>query len=201
MQTINSLENRVGTLEKNLTSEQVAEMGRGIIDRFFDKEISEEEVEKQIKEFVDRYVNPMDHNTWVKYILKKNELEEDRWAYTYFKEVVVSLDFKIAFFQQCLALICALQSHEDYITSLHGSIPGFKEAWVKHCKEHPEDKRTEVNLKRRLKEFYESEDPGDFLDTISNLEKERADILNWEGWDKIGYPKPVSVFAETEESE
>jgi hypothetical protein len=130
----------------------------------------------------------MDYRTWVKFMLQKNELEQNRWAFTYFKEVVVSLGYKIAFLQQSLALIIAYQSHEDYISSIEASIQGFKEAWLKHCEKHPEDKYTEEMLRRRLERFYKL-DFGEFMEKISELEKERADILNWEGWDKMGYPK------------
>jgi hypothetical protein len=112
----------------------------------------------------------------------------------------VSLDYKIAFFQQSLALIIAYQSHEDYISSLEASIPEFKEAWFKHCEKHPEDKHTEEMLRRRLEIFYKL-DIGEFMDKLSELEKQREDILNWEGWEKMGYPKPSSVFEISPQSE
>lgn len=199
MQTTNSLEKRLKTMEKNLTGEQLARIWMDIMDKVFDKKMTEEEGNKEIERFMEAYT-PMDHNTWAEWVCKKHELEGNRLIYNYLKEYLVSLDYKIAFLQQSLALIIAYQDHEDYITTIQGSIPGFKEAWVKHCKEHPEDKRTEVNLKRRLKEIYEF-GVGTLLDTLSDLEKKRADFLNDpEIWDKINYPKPVSVFAGMEES-
>ena len=200
MPTLSSVEKRIGKLEKELTPEQIARMYMDIIDKLFAKEISTQEAEIEIERFKDLYVEPMDYRTWVKFMLQKNELEQNRWAYTYFKEVVVSLDYKIAFLQQSLALIIAYQSHEDYISSLEASIPGFKEAWLKHCEKHPEDKHTEEMLRRRLEIFYKL-DIGEFMDKMSELEKQKADILNWEGWDKMGYPKPTSVFDTSPQSE
>jgi hypothetical protein len=204
-----NLKNRIKTMEKDLTGEQLARIWMDTMDKVFDKKITAEEAEKEMELFMDTYT-PMGHNTWVDWVCKKHELETNRLLYEYFEEYLVSeyfeeylvsLDYKIAFLQQSLALIIAYQNHEDYITSLHASIPGFKEAWVKHCKEHPEDKRTEVELKGRLKEIYEF-GTGTLLDTLSNLEKKRADFLkDSEIWDKINYPKPVSIFAEMEESE
>jgi hypothetical protein len=182
-------------LEKELTPEQIARMYMDIIDKTFAKEISTQEAEIEIERFKDLYVEPMDYRTWVKFMLEKNELEQNRWAYTYFKEVVVSLDYKIAFFQQSLALIIAYQSHED------SSISGFKEAWTQHCKEHPEDKEMDEERKRHIERFKKL-DIGELLDKISELEKQRADILNWdEGWEKMGYPKPSSVFDTSPQSE
>ena len=195
-----SIDNRLRALEAELSPEEVAEIGKSIFDRVFNKELTTEEANEEIESFQKRYVDPMDYRTWVKFMLKKNELEENRWAYTYFKEVVVSLDYKIAFLQQSLALIIAYQSHEDYISSLEASIPGFKEAWLKHCEKHPEDKHTEEMLRRRLERFYKL-DIGEFMDKMSELEKQKEDILNWEGWEKMGYPKPSSVFEISPQSE
>ena len=195
-----NLKNRIRTMEKDLTGEQLARIWMDTMDKVFDKKITAEEAEKEMELFMDTYT-PMGHNTWVDWVCKKHELETNRLLYEYFEEYLVSLDYKIAFLQQSLALIIAYQNHEDYITNIEGSIPGFKKAWVKHCKEHPEDKRTEVELKGRLKEIYEF-GTGTLLDTLSNLEKKRADFLkDSEIWDKINYPKPVSIFAEMEESE
>ena len=186
-------------MEKELTGDDLARIWMEIIDNVFEKKITAEEGDKEIELFMDTYT-PMGHDTWVDWVCKKHELETNRLLYEHFSAYLDGLDYKIAFLQQSLALIIAYQDHEDYITTLEGSIPGFKKAWVKHCKEHPEDKETEVKQKGRLKKIYEF-GTGTLLDTLSNLEKQRADVLkDSEIWDNMNYPKPVSMFAEMEES-
>ena len=186
-------------MEKDLTGEQLARIWMDITDKVRDRKITMEEMDKEIELFMDTYT-PMDHNTWVDWVLKLHELEGNRWNHDYYSQRVLALDYQIAFLQQMLKLIVAYIDHEDYITSLHGSIPGFEEAWVKHCKEHPEDKEKEVEQKKRLKEFYEIFDTGVARNALSTMKKERAEITNSDAWDIIGYPKPVSIFAEMEES-
>ena len=197
------MEKRIGKLEKELTPEQIARMYMDLIDKLFAKEITTEEAENQIERFNELYVDPMDYRTWVKFMLQKNELEQNRWAFTYFKEVVMCIDYKIAWIQTLLALVGSYQVHEDYITFLHESIPGFNEALSEHYKEHPEDKHLVEEHKRRIEQAKRMEiGVCERMEKISELEKEREDILNWdEGWDKMGYPKPSSVFDTSLQSE
>ena len=189
-------------LEKELTPEQIARMYMDIIDKLFAKEISTQEAEIEIERFKDLYVEPMDYRTWVKFMLEKCELEQCRWGATYFKEALMCIDFKLAWLQTLMALVASYQVHEDYITFLHESIPGFNEALSEHYKEHPEDKYMVEEHKRRIEQAKRMEiGVSELMDKISELEKQRADILNWEGWAKMGYPKPTSVFDTSPQSE
>ena len=189
MPTISNVERRIESLEKELTPEQVARMYMDIIDKLFAKEISTQEAENQIECFKARYVEPMDYRTWVKFMLEKCELEQCRWGATYFKEALMCIDFKLAWLQTLMALVASYQVHEDYIRFLHESIPGFDKALSEHYKQHPEDMHMAEEHKRHL-ERIKKMDIGGFMDGLSELEKQKEDILNWEGWDKMGYPKP-----------
>jgi hypothetical protein len=55
-------------------------------------------------------------------------------------------------------------------------------------------------LRRRLEIFYKL-DIGEFMDKLSELEKQKEDILTWEGWAKMCYPKHTSVFDTPPQSE
>ena len=129
MPSRSNLEKRLRKMEKNLTPEEIAKIGISIIDRAFDKEITTEEADEQLEELKKLYLDPMDYNAWVKFRLKLGEFEHCRWGYSYFKNVVECIDFKIAYFHMLLLLRESCKSHEDCIRALQDSIPEFKPLW------------------------------------------------------------------------
>jgi len=165
--------------------------------RAFDKEITTEEADEQLEELKKRYLDPMDYHAWVKFRLKFGELGHCRWGYTYFKNVVECIDFKIAYIQMLLLLRESHKSHEDCIRALQDSIPEFKPLWEKHCEEHPEDKYSEESHKELPQRLVEI-DIGKLLDGLAELDRQKEEILNDEKlntiWDEMGYERLSSIF-------
>jgi hypothetical protein len=196
MQTKN-IERRIENLEGDLGPEQVATIYRDIVDKLFNKEISTEEANKEIELFIERYVDPMDHYTWVKFMLKKGELDHCRWGYEYFKTYLECLDFKKAYLQMFLLLIESQQAHAEFKHALQDAIPEFTERWEKYCEEHPEDKYHEEDQEDRAKRFIELP-VGELMIGLEVLEKQREEILNDdklnEIWDELGYERLSSIF-------
>lgn len=200
MPSRSNLEKRLKKMEKNLTPEEIAKIGISIIDRAFDKEITTEEADEQLEELKKRYLDPMDYHAWVKFRLKFGELGHCRWGYTYFKNVVECIDFKIAYIQMLLLLRESHKSHEDCIRAIQDSIPEFKPLWEKHCDEHPEAKYYEESHKELPQRLVEI-DIGKLLDGLAELDRQKEEILNDEKlntiWDEMGY-EPLSSVLETE---
>ena len=200
MPSRSNLEKRLKKMEKNLTPEEIAKIGISIIDRAFDKEITTEEADEQLEELKKRYLDPMDYHAWVKFRLKFGELGHCRWGYTYFKNVVECIDFKIAYIQMLLLLRESHKSHEDCIRAIQDSIPEFKPLGEKHCDEHPEAKYYEESHKELPQRLVEI-DIGKLLDGLAELDRQKEEILNDEKlntiWDEMGY-EPLSSVLETE---
>ncbi len=87
-----------------------------------------------------------------------------------------------------LAVIATLQTMDKYISEL--------------CEESADIKAIEERHATATEKLVKDVDIGELMDTLSMLEKERDELLDWdEGFEIMGYPKPTPGFDTSPQSE
>jgi hypothetical protein len=167
------LEKRIKELEGDLSPEDIAGLYREIIDQLFTKGISKEESDKLMDNFERVYIDSLDRETLIKVVNRMHQIQINRWAYTYFKSVLVSHEFKIHLIQTILALMVVNQKLEDANCEL------------KRC--NPDKVVIEDTSLKWIKKL----NVGELMDMIAETEADRKEILNDKNlWEQIGYNAP-----------
>jgi hypothetical protein len=170
------LEKRIKELEGDLSPEDIAGLYREIIDQLFTKGISKEESDKLIDNFdnFERvYIDSLDRETLIKVVNRMHQIQINRWAYTYFKSVLVSHEFKIHLIQNILALMVVNQKLEDA-----------------NCELRKYNQNKVVKEDQSLL-WIRKLDVGELMDMIAETEADREEILNDKNlWEQIGYNAP-----------
>lgn len=201
-----NLKKRVETLEKNLTPEQIAKIGNSIIEKTWDKLIlaspktSIEELKeidegfnKQMSEFVERYVDNLSIQDYIKYLKELHQLEVNKWGYEYFKLYLEDLETTTYYIASLVGLVeCAKTLHEFVNSDLR-----LKKDWDKHVKKHPAAKDNYefvryITSKTTVKHL---------LELQAKIYENRERFLNSDIWDTLGYAKPTSIFEISTQSE
>jgi hypothetical protein len=171
-----SLEKRIRVMEKDLTPDNIAAIYREIIDQLFTRGISKEESDKLMADFERVYIDTLDRETLIRVVNRMHKVEINRWAFTYFKSVLMSLELKISFIQNILALMVVNQKLEDANCEL------------KRCNPNKVIKE-DASLK-----WIKKLNVGELRDMIAETEGERKEIIEDENlWDNIGYPVPKEI--------
>ena len=167
------LEKRIRVMEKDLTPDNIASIYREIIDQLFTKGVSKDESDKLMDNFERVYIDSLDRETLIKVVNRMHQIQINRWAYTYFKSVLVSHEFKIHLIQNILALMVVNEKLEDANCEL------------KRC--NPD----KVVIEDSSLEWIKKLDVGELMDMIAETEADRKEILNDENlWEQIGYNAP-----------
>ena len=167
------LEKRIKELEGDLSPEDIAGLYREIIDQLFTKGISKEESDKLMGDFERVYIDTLDRETLIRVVNRMHKVEINRWAFTYFKSVLMSLELKISLIQNILALMVVNQKLEDANCEL------------KRC--NPDKVVIEDTSLKWIKKL----NVGELMDMIAETEADRKEILNDKNfWEQIGYSAP-----------
>ena len=160
-------------MEKDLTPDNIAAIYREIIDQLFTKGISKEKADSLMDNFDRVYIDTLDRETLIKVVNRMHRVEINRWAYTYFKSALMSLELKTSLIQTILALMVVNQKLEDANCELKKYNP---------AKVVEED--TSLTWIKQL-------DVGGLFDLIAETQDEQKNILNSEIWETIGHSRPL----------
>ena len=167
-----SLEKRIRTMEKDLSPDNIAAIYRKIVDQIFDKSISKEEADKLMNDFERVYIDVLDRETLIRVVNRMHEIQINRWAYTYFKSALMSLELKTSIIQTILALMVVNQKLED----ANGELKRFD----------PDKAVIEDHSLLWIQKL----DVGELLDLIAETDNQKKEITDENLWKEIGYPMP-----------
>lgn len=191
-------------MEKNLTPEQIAKIGNSIIEKSFNKLILasqetslneiEEETNKQMSEFVERYVNNLSIRDYIKYLKELHHLEVNKWGYEYFKLYLEGLETVTYYIATIVASVeCAKTLHEFV-----NSDPNLKKEWDRHVKKHPEAK----DNYEFVRFLYSKTTVKHLTELQTKIYEKRESFLNSDIWDTLGYAKPTfEISPQSEQKE
>ena len=166
------LEKRLKILEGDLSPDNIAAIYREIVDQIFTKRIPKDEADKLMNDFERVYIDVLDRESLIRVVNRMHEIQINRWAYTYFKSALMSLELKTSLIQTILALMAVNQKLEDANCELKIFDP---------------DKAV---IEDHSLLWIQKLDVGELLDLIAETDKQKKEITDENLWKEIGYPMP-----------